>query len=80
MKCKNKYTDSEKYARYKRGYQKRYRKNTNAVVYPRRSYTLKEDELILLQEIPDRELAQKLKRSVCAIQIRRARLRKVEEE
>lgn len=67
MKCKKEYADPEKYRKYKRDYQRRYRKNTNAGKYPRRGYTIKEDEMVLKQAVPDRELAEKLQRSIGAI-------------
>lgn len=79
MKCKKDYKDKEKYKKYKKNFQKRYRQKTNAGKYPRRSYTVKEDCMILDHSMSDRELADKLQRSVTAIQIRRTRLKKREE-
>lgn len=76
MRCKKEYADPEKYRKYKREYQKRYRKKANAGKYPRRGYTIKEDEMILEQVVPDRELAEKLQRSITAIQLRRHNLKK----
>lgn len=72
----------EKFKKYKRRYQKQYRKNSGAGLYPKRSYTFEEDMKILEQEISDRELANELHRSIAAIQHRRVRLkeRKVKDE
>ena len=76
MKAKKLYKDMEKYKEYKRRSQKKYREKTNAGKYPKRGYTFKEDMMILEQSMTDRELAEKLQRSVGAIQHRRNRLRK----
>lgn len=44
--------------------------------YNRRSWTLEEDNAVLKQNMTDRELSEKISRSVQAIQIRRNRLKK----
>ncbi len=76
MKSKKLYKDMDKYKEYKRRYQRKYRKEANAGVYPRRPYSFKEDMMILNHEMSDRELAEKLQRSIGAIQGRRNRLKK----
>ena len=75
MKCKKDYADLEKYKRYKKEYQKRYRKKTNAGKYPKREWTFKEDMMVLEHSMTDRELAEKLQRSIGAIQSRRHNLK-----
>lgn len=74
MKCKKDYADIEKYAEYKRRYQRNYRERTGK--YPRREWTLEEIEKIMAQNKPDRELSKELKRSISAIQQMRSRMRK----
>lgn len=71
MKCKKEYADPEKYKRYKREWQKRYRKKTNSGKYPRRRWTFKEDMMLFEYSMTDRELAEVLQRSVGSVQGRR---------
>lgn len=51
-----------------------------SAIYERHSWTSEEDDAVLEHSIPDSELSPKLGHSVRAIQIRRSRLRKREEE
>lgn len=76
LKCKRYYADMDKYAETKRRFQRGYRKRTGAGMYETRQWTMSEDELVLKQDIIDRELSKKIKRSVGAIQKRRWQLRK----
>ena len=55
-----------------------YRERTGSNLYKRRPYTQEENELILKHSIPDRELSEKIQRSVLAIQHQRCRLKKEE--
>lgn len=73
--CKKNFKDLDKYYEYMRDYRARYRAKTGSGKYPPRPYTPQEDKEILAMEIPDRELAKKLHRSVTAIWHRRSRLR-----
>ena len=71
------YADEEKRQEYKRRMKESYRRRTGAskiVGGPSRSYSTEEDRLIIMHGMPDRELAEKLGRSVGAIQKRRWRL------
>lgn len=76
MKTKAFYKDMEKYAEYKRRYQRGYRKRTGT--YEPREWTDHEINLVLAQKMTDRELSKLIKRSIAAIQIKRSRLRKEE--
>jgi hypothetical protein len=58
----------------RRAEKKRYRDRTWSKKF-RRSWTKAEDDLIKAHTIPDRELAPIISRSVCAIQVRRSRLK-----
>lgn len=53
---------------------RRYRRRTGSFLY-RRPWTLAEDARIMERAKPDRELAEDLRRSVQAIQVRRSRIR-----
>ena len=68
MKCKKEYSDMNKYAEYKRNYQKRYREKTGGGKYEKRFWTTEENEIILNSELSDRELSERICRSVGAIQ------------
>lgn len=70
------YKDRQQYREILRLQHQRYRQRTGAYQHPRAGFTSKEDSLILKHLIPDRELAEKLKRSVESIQQRRHRLKK----
>lgn len=71
MRCKKEYADPEKYRKYKRDCQRRYRKKTNSGKYPRRRWTFKEDMMLFEHSMTDRELAEVLQRSVESVQMRR---------
>lgn len=75
MNRKKTYKDLEKYANTKRGQQKRYRERTGAFMYRRRMWTEKEIDLLLAQDMTDRELSKIIHRSIGAIQTKRAKLR-----
>lgn len=70
------YKDRQQYREILRLQHQRYRQRTGAYQYPRLSFLPEEDDLILKHSMPDRELAEKLKRSVESIQLRRYRLKK----
>lgn len=75
-KCKKRYKDMDKYREYvKRNNRKYYRKN-NFADSKRKVFTSEEIKLILDHDMTDAELAQKLKRSIQSIQIKRCRLNK----
>lgn len=65
----------EKYLEINRKIKERYRNRTNSKRWHRRKWSDEEIELILLHDIPDRELSEILKRSVTAIQVKRAKLK-----
>lgn len=52
----------------------RYRSRTGSNRFSSKKFTPEEDELVLKHEMPDRELADKLGRSLASIQNRRYRL------
>lgn len=62
--------DTETKRKYRRN---NYRKTQG---YERRSWTLKEIDMVLAHEIPDRELSAKIHRSVQSIQLMRYRMKK----
>ena len=70
------YKDQQHYREILRLQHQRYRERTGAHQYPRSRFLPEEDDLILKHNMPDRELAKKLKRSVESIQLRRYRLKK----
>lgn len=78
MKCKKRYKDMVKYAEYKRRSVRNYDQKTRFFrdeTY-RKRYSKKEVIMILKHDIPDRELAKLLGRSVRCIQIKRSKLKK----
>lgn len=75
MKTKSTYADMEKFAEYKRRYQKGYRQRNGANLYGRRRWTVDEDRLVMAMSMPDSELGRLIQRSVGAIEHRRIRLR-----
>lgn len=75
-KRKKDYRDMEKYRNYANRHRKANYKRGNFSDGKPREYTLDEINLILEQSMPDRELAELLKRSVQSIQIKRSRLKK----
>ena len=70
------YKDRQHYREILRLQHRRYRQRTGAYLYPSSRFTPEEDDLILKHRMPDRELAEKLKRSIESIQLRRHRLKK----
>ena len=75
-KCRKQYKDLDKYIAYCNRHRKSNYLKGNFSDGNRKRYTQEEMELILDHSISDRELAKRLKRSVQAIQIKRARLKK----
>lgn len=67
------YVDMEKYRKTRNAQRKRYYEKTRK--YDRRSWTEAEDILVLRHCMTDTELSNMIKRSVCAIQNRRAKLK-----
>lgn len=82
MNQKKYYRDLDKYHEAVRQQKARYRQRTGSAEGPKvnphltRRYTLLEDEAILTHDIPDRQLAKELNRSVVAIQCRRYKLKR----
>lgn len=70
------YKDINKWRKIRNEAKKRYAERTGSNLYEPKYYTEEEDRMILEHNIPDRLLANKLHRSVSAIQMRRCRLRK----
>lgn len=79
MLRREQYKDLDKYKKTKREQQKRYRIRTGAFKYKKRIYSREEDEMILAQDISDRELSEQIERSVGAIQKRRYVLRNADD-
>lgn len=75
MKTKSTYADMEKFAEYKRRYQRGYRNRNGANMYGRRRWTSDEDRMVMEMSMPDSELGRLIQRSVGAIEHRRIRLR-----
>lgn len=71
---KDKFKDVKLYRQAKIGERNRYYGESSSK-YPRRFWSLEEDNLVLGSSLSDRELSDKLKRSVKAIQHRRHRLK-----
>ena len=76
MLCKKHYKDMDKYRATRERYKAKYRRMTGAGVYNRRPWTEEEVDMVLAHEIPDRELSEKINRSVGSIQIMRTRVKK----
>lgn len=80
MNRRNDYKDLNKYRETVRRWKERYRRRTGSSG-PRGynagsvRYTSEEDELVLRHDIPDRDLAQLINRSVASIQNRRWKLK-----
>ena len=70
------YKDIDRWRKIRNEAKRRYAERTGSNLYEPKHYTEGEDKLILEHSIPDRFLANKLGRSVSAIQMRRCRLRK----
>lgn len=71
---KAQYADMDKYKKTINAQRKRYYKKTQG--YKRREWTLQEIDMIMTSTMTDVEMSGKIKRSVMAIQIKRARLKK----
>lgn len=78
MYRKKSYKDLEKFAETKRNYQRRYSERTGSHLYKPRVWTQEENEMVLAQNMTDRELSKILERSLHAIQTHRWLLRKGE--
>lgn len=65
----------EEYRKIRERWKQRYRKRTGSDSYIPREWDFIDDALVLKHDIPDRELAKVLNRSVTAIQTRRSRLK-----
>lgn len=69
-----KYYSEEQYKRMRNEYRKKNYSQT--AKYKKRHWTINEDNAVLAQTMTDRELSDKISRSVQSIQIRRSRLKK----
>ena len=79
MSCRKKeYADIEKYRNTMKKQKTRYRERTGAFKYAPRLWTIEENEKVLNSDKTDRELSLEIKRSISAIQVHRARLKKGE--
>ena len=76
MKCKSNFKDLNKFRVYRERYKTRYRARTGSNRYKLREWTKEELRMVQAHEIPDRELSEKINRSVSAIQVARYRLKK----
>ena len=72
---KEKYKDMEKLRNTRNSQRKRYYDKT--ATYAPIPWTLEQDKAVLEHSITDTELSKIIKHSVCAIQIRRSRLKKL---
>lgn len=72
------YKDKNRYATTKRHQQKRWRVRSGAFKYERKKWSNAEIELLLDHTISDRELSDKIERSVGSIHTKRSRLRRLE--
>ena len=80
MNRRSDYKDLEKWRKTKKLQQKRYYdKHAKCAINSRERYTEEEIEMILNHEISDVELSKKIGRSVKAIQIKRCKLKAVEQ-
>lgn len=75
MKSKSKFKDLNKFRIYRERSKTRYRARTGSNRYKPREWTKEELRMVQAHEIPDRELGEKINRSVCAIQAARYRLK-----
>lgn len=71
---KKNYRDMQLYKETTQAQNKRYYQKT--AKYPKRAWTPEEEELVLEHDLTDNELSSKISRSVKAIQVRRAVLKK----
>lgn len=75
MKCKKNFKNLDKYRSYRERYKTRYRQRTGAYKYKPREWTVEELRMVKAHKITDRELSEKIKRSISAIQMARYRIK-----
>lgn len=80
MNRKELYKDMERYRETKGKYYSRYYKATENARNSGKCWTAAEDKLVIEHSISDRELSKTIGRSMKAILVRRAKLKKVERE
>lgn len=73
---KSDYRNLDKYYATRRQQMRRYRQRTGAGLYSPRSWTKEEDHRVLEHTISDRQLGKEIQRSVSAISVRRAKLKR----
>ena len=71
--AKKVYKDSEKYRKIRNKERIKYYRKT--AIHPKKPWTKEDDAKVLAHEITDTELSKRIKHSVEAIQIRRCRLK-----
>lgn len=76
MNRKKDYKDLEKYKKTKRKQQKKYYEKTKNSKNSRKRWTCEEEKLVLEHSILDRELSEKIGRSMKAIIMKRVKLKK----
>lgn len=81
MHCHQYYKDEQKYKDYRNRYKRKYheRNDFSNAASLGRHYTKEEREIIMKHEIPDREIAAMLERSIRAIQGMRFKIKKHDE-
>ena len=72
------YCDMGKFRKSRERYKANYRNRTGSGKYGKHAWTNAELDMVLAHEITDRELSEKIGRSVAAIQIMRSKLKKQE--
>lgn len=72
-----KYKDADKLRKTRNAQKKRYFSKT--AIYKPRRWTDMEDVIVLEHKNPDMEISKQIERSVKAIQVRRVKLKKIEE-
>jgi len=81
MSCRRKdYKNLDKYRETRKKQKQRYRDRTGSSLYIPKKWEEWEDELVVKHEVSDNELSLMLERSVQAIQVRRWRLVKRENQ
>lgn len=76
--AKKVYKDAEKYRKIRNGERIKYYRKT--AVHPRKRWTVEDDAKVLAHDITDTELSKIIKHSVEAIQIRRCRLKSIQND
>lgn len=76
MLRKKLYKNMSKFQATKRAQTKRWRERTGSGKYAVRRWTTYEDKLVLAHKMSDRELSEKIQRSVSSIYSRRVRLKR----